>query len=94
MEMIGLDSYTSTKRSLVGVDWLNLTSGAFKTAGGAISSHEGSGTPDADAKQADKVKLEEQKKAAEASASTWKKVGVAGVVAVVVGFLWMRHKRK
>ena len=91
--MIGLDSFVGTKGSLVGIDWLNLTSGAFKTAGGAFSS-QGSNTPDADAKQADKVKLEEQKKAAEASASTWKKVGVAGVVAVVVGFLWMRHKRK
>ena len=88
--MIGLDSYIGTKQSFVGVDFLNLASGAFKTAGGALApGAAGSAPPDA----AEKARLEEQKKAAEQSAATWKKVGVVALIAAALGgVFWYRHR--
>lgn len=99
--MVGLDSYVATKKSIVGVDWLNLASGALKTAGGAATAFESGGAGGAAGNQPtaqaaadkDKAQLEAQKKAAEQSASTWKKVGVVALVAVALGgaFLYHRH---
>lgn len=93
--MIGLETYSATKKSFVGIDWLNLTSSAFKTAGGAFGGGGGAGgSPDAMAEaKAAQARAEEQKKAAEASASLWKKVGIgAAVVAAVGGVLIWRKK--
>lgn len=94
--MSGLIAYSGTKKSTIGVDWLNLASGAFKTAGGAFGGTGGSSGGSADAMAEAKVaqaRAEEQRKAAEASAALWKKVGIgAGIAAVVGGVLYFRHK--
>lgn len=93
MTMIGLDSYIGTKKSFIGVDFLNLASGAFKTAGGALASGTVPGAPQ-DAQAADKARqLEEAKRAAEQSASTWKLIGVVGLIAAGIGgVFWYRHR--
>lgn len=75
--MTGLSTFAATKRSLVGIDWLNLTSGALKSAGGAF------GGGDAAALAAEKARLEEQRRAAEERAATWKLVGIVGICAVL-----------
>lgn len=97
MTMVGLDSYTATKESFVGIDWLNLTSGALKTGAGAVSAFS---SPDAGSQPtaqaaAEKARLEEQRKTAEASAATWRKVGIAGVLALVLGggWYWLKHRK-
>jgi hypothetical protein len=79
--MNGLATYAATKRSLIGIDWMNLSSGLLKGAGGAFG---GGGGSDA-AAAAEKARLEAEKKAAEERANTWKFVGlglllVAGTV--------------
>lgn len=94
--MIGLDSYAATKESFVGIDWLNLTSGIFKTAGGAATALE-SGTPGGTQSgattqaqaAADKTKLEAAKQAAEQSATFWKLLGV-GTLVVIGGYFLLR----
>ena len=90
MAMIGLDSYIGTKKSFIGVDFLNLASGAFKTAGGAFAAGPSTPTPES----ADKARqLEAAKKAAEQSASTWKLIGVVGLIAAGIGgVFWYRHR--
>lgn len=89
MAMIGLDSYTATKRSLIGVDWLNLASGALKTAGGSATALDAMGKPQASEQAAaDKAKAQAAQKAAEQSASTWKKVGIGALVAAALGGGW------
>ena len=88
--MIGLDQYIGTKESFVGVDFLNLASGAFKTAAGAIAPGPNA-TPDAQA--LDKARQIEAQKKAEASASTWRKVGIGAlIVAAIGGVYWYRHR--
>ena len=84
--MTGLATYAATKRSIVGVDWMNMASGALKTAGGAFGASGGGG--DTAAAEA-KARLEAEKRAAEQSASNWKMIGIAGVV-VILGALILR----
>lgn len=84
--MVGLDSYSATKQT-VGVDWLNLTSGALKSAGGAASSltkpaTPGAPTPDDAAKKAAKK--------ADAPMSMWTKAGIGLALALGGWFTW-RH---
>lgn len=90
--MIGLEVYSATKKSFVGIDWLNLTSGALKATGGAFGGGGAAGGNAAAEAAAAKARAEEQKKAAEANAAMWKKVGIgAGVVLVLGGaFVWLR----
>lgn len=91
--MIGLDTYVGTKGSFIGIDWLNLSSGVLKTAGGAATAFEGGGTQSGATTQAqaaaDKAKLEAAKQAAEQSATFWKLLGV-GTLVVIGGYFLLR----
>lgn len=89
--MIGIEGYVGTKRSVVGIDWLQLSSTALKAAGGAADQ------PDAQKKaDEEKARALEAKRAAEASAARWKFVGGVLLVAAVGGggYLLLRKKRR
>jgi len=92
--MIGLDTYVGTKDSFVGIDWLNLASGALKTGGGAASAFGGNQQPTPAQAAAEKARLEEQRKADEQRVATWRKVGIAGVIALVLGGGWYLLRRR
>lgn len=85
--MIGVDTYAATKQSFVGIDWMDLASGALKTAGGAFGGggFGGGGGHDAAQAAAEKARLEEQKRQAEQRAATWKTVGLLAGLTVLVG---------
>ena len=85
--MIGLDQYVGTKRSFLGFDYSKLMS----AAGGALSAAGGSGGG-GDAAAAAKI-AEMQKQQAEASANTWKLVGVVGIVVIIAGVFMLRPKQ-
>jgi hypothetical protein len=84
--MNGLATYVGTKRSLIGIDWLNLSSGLLKGAGGAFGGGGGGG----DAAAVEKARLEAEKKAAEDRANTWKFVGLG--VLLVGGAIYLVRK--
>jgi hypothetical protein len=84
--MQGIGAYVATKKSLIGIDWLNLSSGVLKGAGGAFG---GGGGGDAQA-AAEKARLEAEKKAAEEKANTWKLVGFGVLLLGGVAYLVSR----
>lgn len=86
--MNGLATYAATKRSLIGIDWLNLASGTLKGAGGAFGGGGGGGGDAAAA--AEKARLEAEKKAAEEKANTWKLVGFGVLLLGGVAYLVSR----
>jgi hypothetical protein len=92
--MRGLETYTGTKRTIVGIDWLSAASGALKTAGGAFGGggFGGSGGGDAAAKEAQLQAARAQAAAAQQSASNWKWIGIGAVVVVLGGVLLLRKK--
>jgi len=86
--MNGLATYAATKRSLIGIDWLNLASGTLKGAGGAFG---GGGGSDAVA-VAEKVRFEVEKKVVEEWVNTWKLVDLG--VLLVAGTVYFVERKE
>lgn len=91
--MIGLDTFVGTKRSFIGIDWLNFGGSALKTAGGAFGGG-GAGGTDAQTQAAAQAKAAADKQKAEDAASMWKKIGVVALLAMGVGGVVWYKKTK
>ena len=92
--MIGLEAYVGTKRTIIGIDWLNLASGAMKTAGGAFDGGSGGGSSDAAMQHAMALQAAQNQAAmAQQSASNWEMIGIVGILVVVIGGVVVLKKK-